>query len=331
MEIRTLCVETAPLEGITTWLFRRTHCRMFGGADRYFAPFFSPVSEHILTRKELRDLSPEHNGGVPTVPQVMTKRAEDFLWAAEQVRDLGFEEVNLNLGCPSGTVTAKGKGAGFLLRPDELDAFFDAVFSRACLPVSVKTRIGYHNAEEFGCLLGIFNRYPIRELIVHPRVRREFYKGPVHLDAFAAALESSRAPVTYNGDLVTLEDLTAFSKRFPEVDTVMIGRGMVADPALLRKLRGGAPADREELRTYTQTLYQGYRTAYGCPGPAAQRMKELWFYLIHLFDNGEKYAKKMRRVGNAAEYEHLEAGIFGDLDLLPQVRKPLDGTGPSAP
>lgn len=331
MEMRALRVETAPLEGITTWLFRQTHCRMFGGADRYFTPFFSPAAEHILTAKELRDLSPEHNRGIPTVPQVMTKRAEDFLWAAEQARDLGFEEVNLNLGCPSGTVTAKGKGAGFLLRPDELDTFFDTVFARACLPVSVKTRIGYRDAEEFGRLLEIFNRYPIRELIVHPRLRGEFYKGPVHLDVFTAVLASSRAPVTYNGDLVTLEDLSAFSKRFPTVDTVMIGRGVIADPALLRKLRGGAPAGREELQIYTRTLYQGYRTAYGYSGPAAQRMKQLWFYLIHLFDNGEKYAKKMRRVGNAAEYEHLEAGIFGDLDLLPQARKPLDGTGPAAP
>lgn len=331
MDIRSLRVEAAPLEGITTWLFRRTHSRMFGGADRYFTPFFSPVSEHILSAKELRDLSPENNRGIPTVPQVMTKRAEDFLWAAEQARDLGFEEVNLNLGCPSGTVTAKGKGAGFLLRPDELDAFFDAVYSKVCLPVSVKTRIGFRDVEEFGRLLDIFNRYPIRELIVHPRLRGEFYKGPVHLDAFAAALESSRAPVTYNGDLVTLEDLTAFSERFPAVDTVMIGRGVIADPALLRKLRGGAPAGREELQTYTQTLYQGYRTAYGYPGTAAQRMKELWFYLINLFDDGEKYAKKMRRVGNAAEYEHLEAGIFRDLDLLAQARKPLDGTGQAAP
>jgi tRNA-dihydrouridine synthase len=331
MEIRTLCVEVAPLEGITTWLFRRTHCRMFGGADRYFTPFFSPASEHILTEKERRALSPEHNRGIPTVPQVMTKRAEDFLWAAEQVRDLGFKEVNLNLGCPSGTVTAKGKGAGFLLHPDELDAFFDAVFSEVCLPVSVKTRIGYHSVEEIGRLLEIFNRYPIRELIVHPRLRGEFYKGTVHLDVFAAALESNRAPVTYNGDLVTLSDLAAFSKRFPAVDTVMIGRGVIEDPALLRKLRGGAPAGREELRTYTRTLYQGYRMVYGCSGPAAQRMKELWFYLINLFDSGEKYAKKMRRVTSAAEYEHLEAGIFGELDLLAQVRGPMDTTGPAAP
>lgn len=312
MTVRT---ELAPLEGITTWLFRRTHARMFGGADRYFTPFFSPAAEHILTKKELRDLAPEQNAGVPTVPQVMTRRAEDFLWAAERMAELGYGEVNLNLGCPSGTVTAKGKGAGFLLRPDELDAFLDAVFARVCLPVSVKTRIGYRDAGELLRLLEIFRRYPICELIVHPRLREEFYRGPVHLDAFAQALAGSSAPVVYNGDLKKPEDVSDVLRRFPAVSGVMIGRGAAADPALPRRLRGGPAAGREELQTFTRTLYDGYRSAYGSAGPAAQRMKELWFYLIERFDGGEKYAKKMRRVKAPEEYERLEAGIFQELPL----------------
>ena len=316
MAVRT---ELAPLEGITTWLFRRTHARMFGGADRYFTPFFSPAAEHILTKKELRDLAPEQNTGVPTVPQVMTRRAEDFLWAAERMAELGYGEVNLNLGCPSGTVTAKGKGAGFLLRPDELDAFLDAVFSKVCLPVSVKTRIGYRDAAELPRLLEIFRRYPICELIVHPRLREEFYRGPVHLDAFAQALADSPVPVVYNGDLKRPEDVSDILRRFPAVSGVMIGRGAAADPALPRRLRGGPAAGREELQAFTQTLYDGYRSAYGSAGPAAQRMKELWFYLIERFDGGEKYAKKMRRVKVPEEYERLEAGIFQELPLRRDV------------
>ena len=312
MAVRT---ELAPLEGITTWLFRRTHARMFGGADRYFTPFFSPAAEHILTKKELRDLAPEQNAGVPTVPQVMTRRAEDFLWAAERMAELGYGEVNLNLGCPSGTVTAKGKGAGFLLRPDELDAFLDAVFAKVCLPVSVKTRIGYRDAAELPRLLEIFRRYPICELIVHPRLREEFYRGPVHLDAFAQALADSPVPVVYNGDLKKPEDVSDILRRFPAVSGVMIGRGTAADPALPRRLRGGPAAGREELQTFTRTLYDGYRSAYGSAGPAAQRMKELWFYLIERFDGGEKYAKKMRRVKAPDEYERLETCIFQELPL----------------
>ncbi len=316
-------IYAAPLEGITTYLFRNAHRAIFGGVDKYFMPFFSPAAEHILTVRELRDLTPEHNMGMPVVPQVMTRRAEDFLWATEQVRELGYGEGNLNLGCPSGTVTAKGKGAGFLARPEELDAFMEEVFSKVTLPVSVKTRLGIREAEEFDRLLEIYNRYPLTELIIHPRVQKDFYKNTVRLDAFAAALPRSRNPVVYNGDLVTAEDCAVFSERFPGVDTVMLGRGLIADPALPRKLRGGAPADREELRRFTQTLYQGYREAYGHPGGAAQRMKELWFYLIHLFADGERYARKMRRVRSPQEYEELEAGIFQDLVLLKEAAGPL--------
>ena len=314
----------APLEGITTFVFRNAHHRMFGGADRYFMPFFSPAAEHLLTARERRDLDPAHNQAPGLVPQVMTRRAEDFLWAAEQVRDMGYTEVNLNLGCPSGTVAAKGKGSGFLARPEELDRFFEEVFAKAELPVSVKTRLGIRDPEEFWPLLEIFNRYPIAELTIHPRVQKEFYRGEVHRDIFAQALKKSRNPVCYNGDLVTVEDCDALESAFPQLDSVMIGRGVAADPALLRKRRGGPAATREELQAFTRELYEGYCRAYGQAGPAAQRMKELWFYLIHLFEGGEKQAKAMRRLKFPREYEQLEAEIFQQLPLRTAARKPLE-------
>ena len=181
--------DLAPLDGITKSVFRRVWGRCFGGADRYFIPFFSPTPQHVLTPRDRREL--EMLPGLRQVPQVMTCRAEDFLWAAETVKDLGYDEVNLNLGCPSGTVTAKGKGAGFLAKPEELDRFFDAVFARVSLPVSVKTRLGVQSPEEFGRLLEIYNRYPIACLTIHPRVRTEKYRGPIHRDV----LEIGRAHV----------------------------------------------------------------------------------------------------------------------------------------
>ena len=198
----------APLDGITKVVFRQVYHRMFGGADRYFIPFFSPTDQHILTKRDQRELDPAANAGLPVVPQVMTCRAPDFLWAAEIVADMGYTEVNLNLGCPSGTVTAKGKGAGFLAKPEELERFFDEVFAAVKLPVSVKTRLGVKEPEEFERLLDIYNRYPIACLTIHPRVQKQFYKGTVHRDWFAWAAERSRNPLCYNGDLVTVEDLS---------------------------------------------------------------------------------------------------------------------------
>ena len=211
-------IDFAPLDGITKVVFRQVWSRYFGGVDRYFIPFFSPTPHHTMTPRDLREVDFAHNASLPSVPQVMTKNADDFLWACEVLRDMGYTEVNLNLGCPSGTVTAKGKGSGFLAHPEELAAFFDAVFARNSLAVSVKTRLGYETPEEFRTLLEIYNRYPIACLTIHPRVRKEKYRGPVHLDAFADALAASRTPVCYNGDLRTVEEvrtLKAASPPFP--------------------------------------------------------------------------------------------------------------------
>ena len=319
----TLRYDFAPLDGITKAVFRRTHHELFGGPDRYFIPFFSPTDQHILTRRDRRELERSGSGPQSLVPQVMTRRAEDFLWAAEVAADLGYDEVNLNLGCPSGTVTAKGKGSGFLARPEELDRFFGQVFAAVKLPVSVKTRLGYETPEEFAHLLEIYNRYPIACLTVHPRVRKEKYRGPIHWDQFRLAAAESRNPVCYNGDLLTAEDCAAFARSFPSVKAVMIGRGAVADPALFRKLRGGAAASRGELETFTAELYRRYKEFYGQPQPAAQRMKEVWFYLIHLFENGDKLDKKLRRSRGPAAYEAIEAEIFQTLPLRTFAAGPL--------
>lgn len=316
-------IDFAPLDGVTKVVFRRVWSQMFGGADRYFIPFFSPTDQKIVTQRDQRELSPENNRGLTVVPQIMTRKAPDFLWAAELLSDLGYSEVNLNLGCPSGTVTAKGKGSGFLAHPEELERFFDEVFASVKLPVSVKTRLGYQSPEEFPRLLELYNRYPIACLTIHPRVRPELYKGTVHRDWFQYAVRESRNPLCYNGDLLTVTDIQQVQETFPTVPAVMVGRGAVADPALLRKLRGGPAATREEIETFTRTLYQSYQAFYGQKAPAVQRMKEVWFYLIHLFENGEKHSKRMRRLRTPPEYEVLEASIYQELPLRDHAEGPM--------
>ena len=314
----------APMEGLTDSIYRKLHHRFFPGIDRYYTPFLSPTVHRKLTAKEERELPPADSLDFCVVPQMLTKNPADFLWLAQEIHDRGYSQVNLNLGCPSGTVTAKGKGSGFLAHPDELAAFFDEVFSKNPLPVSVKTRLGYETPEEFAALLDIYNRYPIACLTVHPRVRKEKYRGPVHLDVFADALANSRNPVCYNGDLRTVDEVRALEGRFPEVTHVMIGRGLVADPALARKLRGGKGTDREELTDFLAALYQGYTDFYQGQVPtAAQRMREVWFYLIHLFDDAEKLNKQLRRFRTPAEYERIQAEILASCPIRSDVQGDL--------
>lgn len=309
-------IDFAPMEGVTGYLFRNTHHKYFSGVDRYFMPFYSPSQEHSFTRKAFQDLLPEHNASILAVPQLLTRRAEDFVWAAGELARLGYQEVNLNLGCPSGTVTAKGKGAGFLAHPGELELFLDKVFAACVLPISVKTRLGMYGPDEFEDLLEIYNRYPIKELTIHPRIRTDFYKGQVRIEEFEKALPLSKNPVCYNGDLKTAADAVAITTRFPTVEDVMVGRGLVGNPALARQIKGGAAANKEELRGFHDELFDGYSAAFGSRRNASLRMKELWFYLIHLFADHERHLKRLRKAADPLEFERAVDAVFRELELL---------------
>lgn len=303
----------APMEGLTDRIWRQVHQKWFGAADtpmRYYAPFLSPPENRVLIPKKMAELAPEANAGTVVIPQLLARDGELAAWMIGEVRKLGYTEVNLNFGCPSGTVTAKGKGAGMLRDPARLDAFLDAVFSAVEGPVSVKTRIGVQKPEEFAALLDIYNRYPICELTIHPRVMKQLYRGQADRAAFAAALPECRMPVCYNGDVTTPEELHALEAEFPQLSGIMVGRGLIADPALFRRARGGAPASREELRGYCDDLYHGYTEAFGAASCAVSRMKAHWFYLIHRFEGADPLEKPLRKAREGWEYETVVNQIF---------------------
>lgn len=305
----------APMEGITGYQFRNTHHKYFPGVDRYFMPFFSPNQEHSFTRKTFQDLLPEHNQGPDVVPQLLTRRAEDFLWAAGELAAMGYREVNLNLGCPSGTVASKGKGSGFLSHPGELDTFLEKIFSACPIAISVKTRLGGFSPDEFPDLLEIYSRYPMTELIIHPRVRTDFYKGTVRIESFALAVSTGKNPLCYNGDLTTAEGINTFFAAYPTVERVMLGRGLVGNPALVRQAEGGPGPDKDTLRAFHDELYEGYAAAFGSRRNASLRMKELWFYLLGLFLDSDRHGKRLKKSTDTAEFETAVAAIFHDLEL----------------
>ena len=227
----------APMEGVTPWHYRQTHAALFGGVDCYYTPFLNPT-EAGLAGKALQEVLPEHNRGVNTVPQILTNNAERFVLACQTLAELGYTEVDLNLGCPSGTVVAKGRGAGFLApsRREQLEAFLEEIFAKSPLRISLKTRLGMESPEEFAELLALYNRYPAAQLTIHARVREDYYKRPVRCDAFAEALAGCRLPVCYNGDIFTAEDALDMYEQ-TGCDLVMIGRGSYGNPFIFREIR----------------------------------------------------------------------------------------------
>ena len=307
----------APMEGVKGFVYRNLHRSMFGGVNRYYLPFLSANQSRVFSKKEWQDLCPEHNGYGDLVPQILGKDADGFIWAAGELRALGYKEINFNLGCPSGTVTAKGKGSGFLAHPQELDEFLDRIYSAVEGPISIKTRLGVSDPAEFGPILEIYNKYPVSELIIHPRVRKDFYKHPARVEEFAQALAQSRNPVSYNGDLMSLKDCEAMAARFPQTKALMIGRGLIANPAMLTPEK----QTRENLREFHDALYEGYREMFGNDRNAMMRMKEVWFYHIHLFDDHEKLAKRLRRATDAGEYRAIVDEIYNTLPMRDAARQ----------
>ena len=313
----------APLEGITTYPYRNLHHKYFGGVEKYFTPFLAPGPEQGMSVKEMRDVLPENNAGVPVVPQILTNRAGDFLLASKKLLEMGYREINLNLGCPSGTVTAKKKGSGFLLYPDDLDRFFDEVFSDAAVRndeflVSVKTRIGKNEVEEWPELMQVYNRYPIHELTVHPRIQKEFYKGTPHLDVFTDILKESRNPVVYNGDLFTVEKVKEFREKFPTVGTVMIGRGLIRNPALAEMILQEETEPEADIlpriREFHDALFEHYRETMSGDRNLLFRMKDLWSYMLAEVPDSEKLAKKIRKSQHVPEYLAAVEEVFARWD-----------------
>ena len=313
----------APLEGITGHIYRNALHQCFDGFDKYFIPFISPNQKGHFSTREKKDVMPEHNQGMEVIPQILTSDPEDFLDTAVKLKEYGYIEVNLNLGCPSGTVAAKGKGAGFLKDTEKLARFLGEVsegMERENLHFSIKTRVGVESEEEFQTLLGLYNQCPLTELIIHPRVLKDFYKYNVRMNAFKEGFEKSRHSVCYNGDIFRRKDYDRLVKEYPDLDKIMMGRGIMMNPFLMeeiadgtsQKVSGKMSADRkaDRLEKFHRLLCDGYTHVMSGDRPVLFKMKELWGFLIHSCPEEEKLMKKIRKAQHLAEYEGVVSELF---------------------
>lgn len=303
----------APLEGITTYIYRNVYHKLFCPMDKYFTPFIVPRMKKSMSSREINDILPEHNENLYVVPQLLTNNATDFIKAAHKLMDYGYQEINLNLGCPSGTVVSKGKGAGFLAHPEELRIFLDQIFSELPVRISIKTRIGIESTEEFDDLLEIFNRFPLAELIIHPRIREDYYKNKPNFDTFGKAMDFSRNPVCYNGDIFTKGNYDSLTEEFPKLETVMLGRGIIVNPNLREELSGELCSEAEKyqkIKEFHARIYEAYRGTSLGDSNVLFKMKELWTYMIHSFPGCEKYWKKIKKADSCRSYEAVVKVLF---------------------
>lgn len=305
----------APLEGITGYVYRNAFNKYFGDVDKYFTPFITPNQNAYLNRKEKKDVLREVNRDLFVIPQIMTNNAGYFTGLQKELMEMGYEEVNLNLGCPAATVVTKKKGAGLLNYPEELDDFLYQIFEKNIGKISVKTRIGMYEPEEFEHLLEIYNEYPLEELIIHPRVREDYYKGSIKYKEFEKALMSSKNPVVYNGDIHSLEDYKMLIEKYDGLDTVMLGRGVLKDPSLIKKCLGDDGDYSETIHSFMDEILNGYYECMKSERNVLFRMKELWLYLKEYYDEGEKYWKKINKSKSFKEYNDIYDEIRSILEV----------------
>lgn len=322
----------APLEGITTYIYRRAYHQHFTAMDKYFTPFLVPHTKKGFSTKEKNDVMPEHSPGMNLVPQIMSNQAESFLHTVEKLKVYGYEEVNLNLGCPSKTVVSKGRGSGFLADPDGLDRFLDEIFKKCDVKISIKTRIGKDDPEEFVRLLDIYNQYPVEELIIHPRVQKDFYKNQPDLDVFRDAVEGSKIPLCYNGDIFTPESHDEMRREFPQVDTFMLGRGILMNPALLDIICMGKKTEMEKAETsrkmqsadrYKKKIHaflEQIKCDYLEVGMGEKntlfKLKELWAYMGQNAPEAKKALKRIRKSQSMADYDSASREALEDFILF---------------
>ena len=324
----------APMEGLTGYVFRNAYHKNFGDVDKYVTPF---ITNKKMNYKEINDIAPEHNLGMHVVPQILTNRAEDFCEIARELEQYGYQTVNLNLGCPSGTVVTKHRGAGFLAVPDELDRFLEEIFSKCPLSISIKTRIGVESTEEWSRLLAIYEKYPLEELIIHPRVQKEFYKNMPHMEAFREAVVNSSHVLCYNGDIHSKESYDKFLQYLEteikpseedggfrenagtgkqKVDRVMLGRGILMNPGLIGVITGDKKMTKEKLKTFCDDVLEGYLAVMSGDRNTLFKMKDLWFYLANSFTNPEKYVKKIKKAQHITEYKTIVENLFYEQELI---------------
>ncbi len=318
----------APMEGITNYIYRRTYHQFFAPADKYFTPFINPHTTRSLNSKEKKEILPENNEGMYTVPQILTNQAEDFIRVAKALLEYGYDEVNLNLGCPSGTVVSKKKGAGFLEFPTRIDHFLQETFEALNplgIRVSVKTRLGLLEADEFEQLLQVYNKYPLHELIIHPRVRIDYYKNKVDLEAFEKALNGSKNPVCYNGDIFTRGDYQQFTERFPNVESMMLGRGVIANPGLIGALKEeadrknrigiGNRMEKEQFKAFHDQLLAEYEALKIGDRNTLFKMKELWYYMIWNFEDTKKPEKMIKKAQTLDKYKEAVRLLLANCEM----------------
>lgn len=305
---------SSPLQGFTDFRFRNAFHKYFGGIDTFYSPYIKLNGKLVVKGSYERDILPENNTTLDVIPQIITNDADEFLFVAKYVQQLGYKELNWNLGCPYPMVAKCGMGSGLISNTSQIEHILKRVHNETDIIVSMKMRMGYENPSEILDVFPILEQYPIKNIAIHARIGKQLYKGGVDLDAFQKCLEHSNQKIYYNGDITSVEKFKELQERFPQIDHWMIGRGLIADPFLPSMIKNNTteyPKNRLELfEAFHDEIYQEYDAYLSGPTPIRMKMLGFWEYFSASFSNPQKTYKKIKKAGNSKNYESAVKEIF---------------------
>lgn len=307
---------SSPLQGFTDFRFRNALNHYFGGIDTFYAPYIRLNGKMVIKNSYQRDLLPENNTELEVIPQIMTNDADEFLFVVDYIQQLGYKELNWNLGCPYPMVTKQGMGSGLICDPEKINHILDRVHTETNIIVSMKMRMGYENPEEILETFPVLDRYPLKNIAIHARIGKQLYKGGVNLEAFQRCTENTKHKLYYNGDITTVAKFREMQERFPSIDHFMIGRGLIADPFLPSMIKNNTtiyPENRWKIFSeFHDTIYEQYDAALSGPTPIKMKMQGFWEYFSQAFSNPQKTFKKIKKANNPKAYNQAVSEILNN-------------------
>ena len=305
---------SSPLQGFTDFRFRNAFHKHFGGIDTFYSPYIKLNGKLVVKGSYERDILPENNDTLEVIPQIITNDAEEFLFVAKYVQQMGYKELNWNLGCPYPMVAKCGMGSGLISNTSQIEHILKRVHNETDIIVSMKMRMGYENPTEILDVFPILEQYPIKNIAIHARIGKQLYKGGVDLDSFQKCLDTSKQKIYYNGDITSVAKFKELQERFPSIDHWMIGRGLIADPFLPSMIKNNTteyPKNRFEIfEAFHDEIYQQYDAYLQGPTPIRMKMLGFWEYFSESFSNPQKTFKKIKKAGNSKNYEAAVKEIF---------------------
>ncbi|WP_152287610.1 tRNA dihydrouridine synthase [Flavicella marina] len=303
----SLTLLSSPLQGFTDFRFRNAFHKYFGGIDTFYAPYIRMNGKIVIKNSYKRDLELANNDTLEVIPQIMTNSDEEFLFVVKYIQELGYKELNWNLGCPYPMVTKKGMGSGLICQPQKIDHILKRVHNETDITVSMKMRMGYDNPDEIQDVFPILDKYPLKNIAIHARIGKQLYKGGVDLDSFQKCIDNTKHKLYYNGDITSVASFQKLQERFPSIDHWMIGRGLIADPFLPKMIKENTTKYPENaidtFRTFHDTIYQQYDEFLSGPTPIRMKMLGFWEYFSQSFDNPQKVFKKIKKAKNINNYQ----------------------------